>query len=120
MIRAGTDPLQLLQDMAELVHFLTRAQIVKDIGADVPEGEKLLAQDLQDIKIPALTRAWQILLKGHEEVQRAPDPVAAAEMVLIRLAYAAELPLPADLIRQLRERKSELSAPQSAPPSGPS
>ncbi|HBM90406.1 MAG TPA: DNA polymerase III subunit gamma/tau [Rhodospirillaceae bacterium] len=122
MVRGGADALQTLQDMAELVHFLTRMQILKDNveALDFPEAEKQLANDLANIKIPALTRAWQILLKGIGEVQAATNPCAAAEMVLIRLAYAAELPLPGDLIRQLRTQKEKavtVSLPVSPPPS---
>jgi DNA polymerase-3 subunit gamma/tau len=68
-----------------------------------------------------LTRAWQILLQGIGEVQAASQPLAAAEMGLIRLAYAAELPPPADLIKQLREqavsaREAQVSLSQT--PSG--
>lgn len=106
MLQAGTDPLQILQDMAELIHRLTRAQIITDeaVFADLPEAEKKMVAELGDIKIPALTRAWQILLKGIGEVQGAAQPAMAAEMVLIRLAYAAQLPPPGDLIKQLREQ----------------
>ena len=49
--------------------------------------------------MPVLARAWQMLLKGLEEVQAAPAPLAAAQMVLVRLAYVAELPAPAELVR---------------------
>jgi DNA polymerase-3 subunit gamma/tau len=61
--------------------------------------------------MPVLARAWQMLLKGLEEVQTAPDPAQAAQMVLIRLAYVADLPVPADLVRTLT------SGPQAAIPS---
>jgi len=120
MLQAGTDPLQVLQDMAELVHRLTRAQIITDGSAfgDLPEGEKKLVSDLGDIKIPALTRTWQILLKGIGEVQTAAQPAMAAEMVLVRLAYAAELPPPGDLIKQLREQMSGAKAEGATAPSG--
>jgi len=123
MLQAGTDPLQVLQDLAELIHRLTRGQIITDGStfSDLPEAEKTLVSDLGDVKIPALTRAWQILLKGIGEVQSAAQPAMAAEMVLIRLAYAAQLPPPGDLVKQLREQMSGLQgAGQSAssPPSG--
>ena len=106
MQQAGADPLQVLQDMAELLHLLTRAQIITDLAQapDMPEIERQMVTALSAIKIPALTRAWQIILKGIGEVQAAPHPAQAAEMVLIRVAYAAELPPPSDLIRQLREQ----------------
>jgi len=121
----GADPVQVLQDLAELIHRLTRAQIIadKESLASWPEGERQLAKDLGDIKIPALARAWQILLKGLNEVSTAPHPAAAAEMVLIRLAYAAELPPPGELIKRLREEEkaaAKAAAPESSapPPSG--
>ncbi|MDD5586051.1 MAG: DNA polymerase III subunit gamma/tau [Alphaproteobacteria bacterium] len=121
-LQAGTDPLQVLQDLAGLVHLLTRAQIVADLASapDLPEAERGLLLELADIKVPALTRGWQILLKGINEVQVAPRPAEAAEMVLIRLAYAADLPPPAELVRQLREGMSAASTTSSSgtPPSG--
>ncbi len=105
MQQAGSDPLQALQDMCDFVHLLTRGQAIPDFAQDqsLPEYDRQLLTEMSDIKLPALTRAWQILLKGIGEVQQAQHPAQAAEMVLIRLAYAAELPLPADLIKQLRE-----------------
>jgi len=105
MQQAGSDPLQILQDMCDLVHLLTRGQVIADFAQDpsLPEYDRQLLTDVSDVKIPALARAWQILLKGIGEVQQAPHPAQAAEMVLIRLAYAAELPPPADLIKQLKE-----------------
>ena len=54
--------------------------------------------------MPALARAWQMLLKGLEEVQTAPSPIQAAEMVLVRLAYVADLPAPAELVRARSRR----------------
>jgi DNA polymerase-3 subunit gamma/tau len=102
---AGSDPLQVLQDMCDLVHLLTRGQVIPDFAQDptLPEYDRQLLTNVGDIKIPALARAWQILLKGISEVQQASQPTQAAEMVLIRLSYAAELPPPGDLIKQLRD-----------------
>ena len=74
--------------------------------------------------MPSLTRAWQKLLKGLEETRAAPAPISAAEMVLIRLAYAADLPSPADLIRKLQGASAPAvsaapaTAPAAPPPSG--
>jgi DNA polymerase-3 subunit gamma/tau len=55
------------------------------------------------LSMPSLAKAWQILLKGLAEVQAAPNPQAAAEMVIIRLVYAANLPDPADLVKRLKD-----------------
>ena len=44
----------------------------------------------------SLGRAWQLLLKGHAELGQAPDPAAAYEMLIIRLAHVAQMPTPAE------------------------
>jgi len=117
MQQVGSDPLQILQDLCDLVHSLTRAQVVPDFAKDanLPEYDRQLLTDLSDIKVAALSRVWQILLKGITEVQHAPHPAQAAEMVLIRLAYAAELPTPADLIKQLKDSAVAPAASAAAP-----
>ena len=105
MQQEGSDPVQVLQDMCDLVHILTRGQVIPAFATSptLAEYDRQFLIDLADIKIPALARAWQILLKGITEVQQAAHPAQAAEMVLIRLSYAADLPTPADLVKQLRE-----------------
>jgi DNA polymerase III subunit gamma/tau len=101
----GADPLIILQDIAELTHLLTRAKLIPDLRerGGLPELDRDFVIGMPELGIAALSRAWQILLKGMDEVQRALHPAAAAEMVLIRLAYAAALPPPADLIRKLQQ-----------------
>jgi len=103
MLRVGADPLQILSDMASQIHRLTRARIL----SDEPREEASFFSDMAAISLPALARAWQILLKGIAETQSAARPEAAAEMALIRVAYAADLPPPSDLIRALREKAGE-------------
>jgi DNA polymerase-3 subunit gamma/tau len=101
---AGADAVILLQDMLELVHWVTRVKITPAIADDVavPEAERKRGRALADkLSLPDLTRAWQMLLKGLTEAQSAPHPVEAAEMALVRLAYAADLPTPADLVARL-------------------
>ncbi|HZT88545.1 MAG TPA: DNA polymerase III subunit gamma/tau [Stellaceae bacterium] len=104
LYRDGADPLIVLQDLLELAHFLTRVKLVPEAGVGDPmaEGDRERARPLAEkLSIPVLTRCWQMLLKGVEEVQTAPSPVQAAEMVLVRLAYVADLPAPAELVRTL-------------------
>ncbi|MGE3831264.1 MAG: DNA polymerase III subunit gamma/tau, partial [Parvibaculaceae bacterium] len=74
------------------------------------------AEFAASISIPHLTRAWQMLLKGLKEIEFAPDALMAAEMVLIRLAHAANLPSGEDLVRLAREPGGES---RSAPPKPP-
>src|SRR6202011_4664491 len=100
----GADPLMVLQDLLDLSHFLTRLKLAPEAGLGDPivEGDRERARPLAEkLPLPALARVWQMLLKGLEEVQTAPLPIQAAEMVLVRLAYVADLPAPAELVRSL-------------------
>ncbi len=101
---AGADPGVVLQDLLELTHVVTKARLVPETlnGVEVPEAERVRGKALAEaLSLPALTRSWQILLKGLDEVRFAPAPLRAAEMVLIRLTYASELPSPAELVARL-------------------
>jgi DNA polymerase-3 subunit gamma/tau len=69
--------------------------------------------------VPTLTRAWQLLLKGLFEVRDATRPIAAAEMALVRLAYAADLPPTDKLVRDLLENESAEPRPRSPVPPAP-
>jgi DNA polymerase-3 subunit gamma/tau len=102
LYQGGADPLMVLQDLLDLSHFVTRLKLVPEAGTDDPiaEGGRVRAGPLAEkLSIPVLARAWQMLLKGLEEVQMAPSPIQAAEMVLVRLAYVADLPAPSELVR---------------------
>ena len=69
----------------------------------------------------ALHRLWQLLLKGHDEVRAAPDPLVAAQMALLRVLHAADLPDPGTLAKKLEETGRARSPPQRPPrpPSAP-
>jgi DNA polymerase-3 subunit gamma/tau len=100
----GADLGELLQDLLELLHTLTRLKSVPALRAspELPEAERTRGAALADrLSVPVLGRAWQMLLKGVGEVETAPDRRAAAEMVLIRLCHVADLPTPGDLVRRL-------------------
>ena len=102
LYQGGADPQIVLQDLLDLTHFVTRLKLAADAGAGDPleEGDREHARPLAEtLSMPVLTRAWQMLLKGIEELQASPVPAQAASMVLIRLAYVADLPVPADLVR---------------------
>jgi DNA polymerase-3 subunit gamma/tau len=113
----GAEPAQVITDLADAVHAVT---LVKAAGASDPaasEAERASAVDLAErLSMPVLARAWQMLLKGHEEVKSSPRPHAAADMVLVRLAYAADLPTPGDLMRRLGDSSGEgESKPRAIP-----
>ncbi len=119
----GADPLAVIQDLLELTHWLTRIKVAPDAVDDVTasETERARARDLaRSLSMPVLSRTWQMLLKGLGEARVAPSAIAAAEMVLVRLAYAADLPGPADLIRDLKGLGASPGAGPAAPrgPSG--
>ena len=99
----GADPEVVLRDLLELTHLLTRLQVAPEAGADpsLSEVERRRAEALaKGLSMPVLARTWQMLLKGLGEVPGAPSALAAAEMILIRLAYSTDLPTPIDAVRQ--------------------
>jgi DNA polymerase-3 subunit gamma/tau len=100
----GADPMVVLQDLLDLTHWLTRMKAVKGSADDpaVPEAERTRGQTMSAaLSMASLTRAWQMLLKGLGEARMAHDPLQAVEMALIRLAYAADLPPPGDVVAKL-------------------
>jgi len=114
----GADPVMVVQDMLDLVHFLMRLKLTPSAGEGDPavEGERKRGLPLAEkLSVPVLTRAWQMLLKGLSETQTAPSPLQAAEMVLVRLAYVADLPAPADLVKAL---SGDAGAQAPRPPMG--
>jgi DNA polymerase III subunit gamma/tau len=100
----GAEPSQIITDLADAVHVVTLVKAADASDPAASEAERASAADLANrLSMPVLARAWQMLLKGHEEVRASPRPHAAADMVLVRLAYAADLPTPADLMRCLSD-----------------
>ncbi len=119
----GTDPGVMLSDLLGLVHLLSRLKTIPDLRRDpaLTEEERGRGAELADrLSIPVLARAWQMLLKGVQEVaQDGVDRRAAGEMVLIRLAHAADLPTPGDLVRRLTEAGATATpTPPQAPAGG--
>jgi len=118
LYQGGADPLMVLQDMLELTHFVTRLKLAPEAGSGdaLEEGDRDRAHPLAEaLSMPVLTRAWQMLMKGIEEVRNAPVPGQAAEMALIRLAYVADLPVPAELVRALTDTGTAFSTAPNAP-----
>ncbi len=123
---AGADPGVILSDLAAFSHVVTRLKLLPEAARDpaLSEVERVRGADFaQKLSVRTLSRAWQILLKGIPEVQAANRPVAAAEMVLVRLAYAADLPTPDEALRSLKDGAPLSSGGPPAPspkPNGPS
>src|SRR5215470_13844692 len=100
----GADPIVVLSDLAEFVNFVTRVKAVPATADNVAfsETERLRARDFASkLSMRVLSRMWQMLLKGITEAQGATRPAAAAEMVLVRIAYVADLPTPDEAIRMI-------------------
>jgi DNA polymerase-3 subunit gamma/tau len=124
---AGADPALILSDLASFTHLVTRLKLVPQAAKDpgLTEAERGRgAEFAAKLSVRTLARAWQMLLQAMPEVQAAARPVAAAEMVLVRLAYAADLPTPDETLRALKEGAAVAAgggAPAGLPrPSGPS
>lgn len=114
---SGADPAVVLTDLSEFCHLLTRLKAAPDVadqGALSPREKERGAELAAQLSMRVLSSTWQILLRGLQEVANAPKPLAAADMVLVRLAYAADLPSPDEALRQL---KDQTGAAQNAPAS---
>jgi DNA polymerase-3 subunit gamma/tau len=113
----GADPIVVLSDLAEFVNFVTRVKIVPATADNVAFGEteRLRARDFASkLSMRVLSRMWQMLLKGITEVQAATRPAPAAEMVLVRIAYVADMPTPDEAIRMLDQNGGAASASSAA------
>src|SRR5271170_332646 len=116
---AGADPAMVLGDLAEFTHFVTRVKIVPALADDVSltEAERSRGRAFATkLSMRVLARTWQMLLKGIGEVEAAGRPLAAAEMVLVRIAYAADLPTPDEVVRTLADVARGNGTATTAPP----
>lgn len=107
MYQSGGDPILIMQDLLELVNLITRMRVTPELAASAlltemerKEGKKFA----ETLSVPFLSRSWQIVLKGLQETQQAPNALMAAEMVIVRLAYVSDLPSPGDLIKTLKKQ----------------
>jgi len=122
LYQGGADPLTVVQDLLELSHFVTRLKLAPEAGANDPmeAGDRERARPLAaTLAMPVLARAWQMLLKGIEEVQTAPSAKQAAEMLLVRLAYVADLPAPAALVKSITAGEPIAARSAADPPVAP-
>ena len=117
---AGAEPAQILRDLLDLTHLLTRIKAAGPGSASHgPAGEadaeraKAMAAGLE---MNALTRVWSLLMKGLTETQMAPDAAAAGEMALIRLCFAADLPTPDEALKALKKNNSGAVGAQGSSP----
>jgi DNA polymerase III subunit gamma/tau len=115
----GADPLLILQDLLDVIHWLARIKVTPQIadGSSVPELDAERGKGITALtSMAALTRAWQMLLKGLNEAQISSSPIHAAEMILIRLAYLSDLPTPVDAIKKINTRTNQETSETDASP----
>jgi DNA polymerase-3 subunit gamma/tau len=112
----GAEPMAVLRDLAEITHWISVIKITPAAAEDPTIGPHERSRGLQmaeRLPMRALTRAWQMLLAALEEASRAPAPMQAAEMTLIRLTHVSDLPSPEELVRKLQDAPAP--SPSSAP-----
>lgn len=117
LYQRGADPALVINDLLEITHTITQFKITPHVADDpvTPELQRTYGKQLAE-KLPMafITRTWQMLLKGLQEIHAAPNSKMAAEMVLVRLAYSATLPSPAKIIQDIQQGKESVVAmPQS-------
>jgi DNA polymerase-3 subunit gamma/tau len=116
----GADPALVLSDLADFVHFVTTLKIAPGVKLDASitqEEAERGRRAASSLAVSTLTRAWQILTKGMLELRDSARPLASADMVLVRIAYAADLPSPEDVIRRLTNGGGEPRGGSSPSPS---
>jgi DNA polymerase-3 subunit gamma/tau len=111
----GIEPLALMRAQMDLVHTVTLAQVAGK--ADAPGAEEREAIDAwaRGLSAGQLHRLWQLLLKGHDEVRVAPDPLAAAQMALLRVMHAGDMPDPGGLVRRIEAMMRDAASAAPAP-----
>lgn len=116
----GADPAVVISDLLDVTYWLTRGLLTSDIFTRpaTAEMERVRGRELTGaLDVPTLSRAWQMLMKGLDEVRRANVPIQAAEMVLIRLVHSADLPPPGTLVKRLMgDSGSDAQEATGAPP----
>ena len=116
----GADPARVILELAEFAHLVTRIKVAPDTAdssALTPEESRRGRALAERLSIPVLSRAWQILSKGVEELRGSEMPLAAADMVLVRLAHAADLPTLDEALRRLGQGAGDARAPSREPAS---
>ena len=109
----GAEPDMLVADLLDLIH-LASMQAAGAASDDLIDSDKATVLSLAEFGIARLGRAWQLLLKGHGELAQAPDPAAGCDMLIIRLAHAAQMPTPGDILQKLPT--APVATTNNAPP----
>ncbi len=118
----GAEPVAVIEDLLEIAHWVSCLEVDRDatsIFAGTPETVAAGRRLAERLDLAVLARAWQVLLKGVDEVRGAPHAATAAEMVLLRLAAMGNLPTPGELARRLDGAEDAGDGPRAATPAAP-
>ncbi|SFG40896.1 DNA polymerase-3 subunit gamma/tau [Novosphingobium sp. CF614] len=110
----GVEPIAMMRGLMELTHRIAVAQVSGIADAPSTEEREAIESWAKSLRAGQLHRLWQLLLKGHDEVKSAPDPLVAAQMALLRIMHAADMPDPGMLARKLEELAARPPAPSPA------
>ena len=104
----GATPTLILQDMIDITHLLAKVKILPEFvnDASLSETDREMCKKLCVAPINILSKIWQMLIKGMSEIQHASVQIDALEMILMRIAYSASLPTPADLLKELKKKST--------------
>lgn len=100
----GADPVRIIEELLDLTHWLQCLKVNADLAQDItlsPEKRERGLTLIQSLSIPTLTRVWQMLLKGFDEVKRAPSPQKTLEVIVIRVTHMSPLPSLQELLEGL-------------------
>lgn len=106
----GATPLVILQDLIDITHLLAKVKILPEYinDASISENDRNMCKKLCGAPIAILSKIWQMLIKGLNEIQYANVQIDALEMVLIRIAYSANLPTPAELLKEVKKKSTTI------------
>ena len=107
--RNGANPIQILQDLISITHLAAKVRIIPSAGDDpaLSEEEKNFAKKMAAVlPIAIMSKIWQMLIKGVGEMQIAPSQIDALEMILIRIAYSANLPTPYEILNDVKKNSN--------------
>lgn len=102
----GATPMLVIQDLVDITHLLAKVKILPDYINDssISENDREMCKKLNAAPIAILSKIWQMLIKGISELQYANVQIDALEMILMRITYSANMPTPADLLKELKKK----------------
>ena len=119
LYRAGADPAEMILELSEFCHYVTRVKISEAALADpaVAEVERQAAGEIAGaLSMGSLSRAWTLIMNGYGDVKDSPRPLASLDMAIVRIAYAADLPGPEEALRKLSEGGALPARPRPVAP----